>query len=267
MSMLFQENLFTLNATAPSADSILREAPKLENNDLLLEHLDFNLAESSVPFKSFDSDIIKSVFSNPSDPLIPHTDSAAIDDELREIFGFVPEVNPIVSSSDPAPIATTSEIIKKEELDDCVFETIELEARAHSTAADFVSIPALEIKPAFYSSPCDNLESPISSSCKRSYSTADLDSNSTSSSSKDKLGCTPYTRKQRNAPLPPVIPKGEDLASMKRARNTEAARRSRARKMERMAQLEEKCEGLLQENDSLKKQVETLKALLAERSC
>lgn len=277
MSMLFEENLFASNATASNADLMLHEAPKLENNDLLLEHLDFNLTEPTVAFKSFDSDIIKSVFSNPSDPLIPHADSAAIDEELKEIFGFVPEVKPTARASapavapTPAPTATVASVpsvpIKEEVLEDNIFKNIELEARSHSTAADFVSIPALELKPAFYSSPSDYSDSSASPNSKRSYSTADLGSNSPSSSGKDKLGCTPYTRKQRNMPLPPVVPKGEDLASMKRARNTEAARRSRARKMERMSQLEEKCEGLLQENDSLKKQVETLKALLAERGC
>ncbi|OUM54819.1 hypothetical protein BVG19_g4251 [[Candida] boidinii] len=79
---------------------------------------------------------------------------------------------------------------------------------------------------------------------------------------KDKLGCTKYTRKQRSVALQPVVPASGDVVSVKRARNTEAARRSRARKMERMGQLEDKCESLLKENEDLKSEVAKLKAML-----
>ncbi|GMM36064.1 amino acid starvation-responsive transcription factor [Saccharomycopsis crataegensis] len=83
----------------------------------------------------------------------------------------------------------------------------------------------------------------------------------------DHLGCVSYNRKQRSAPLNPiVIPNNADNAAVKRARNTEAARRSRARKMERMNQLEEKVEVLLNKNDELQKEVERLRALLGERA-
>lgn len=54
----------------------------------------------------------------------------------------------------------------------------------------------------------------------------------------------------------------QDSAALKRAKNTEAARRSRARKMERMAQLEEKVEDLMNENSKMCDEVERLKALL-----
>lgn len=274
MSMLFEENLFaSTNATASSAinnDFILREAPKLENNDLLLENLDFNLTHSTsenVAFKTYDSDILDSVFSNPSDPLISEEATASIDDELNEIFGFVSSdvQTPVATATATATATPAVEVKKEEAISHDIFNSIELETRSQSTAADFISIPALEINSVFNSSPSEFSDSTVS--CKRSYSTADLGSDSPSDSGKDKLGCTPYTRKQRNQPLPPVVPKGEDVASLKRARNTEAARRSRARKMERMSQLEDKCEGLLQENESLKQQIETLKALLSERGC
>lgn len=81
----------------------------------------------------------------------------------------------------------------------------------------------------------------------------------------DKFGCVAYTRKQRSIPLPPVVPQGSDVASIKRARNTEAARRSRARKMKRMTQLEGKCEALTKENESLRSMVASLKQQLAEQ--
>ncbi|KAG7692861.1 hypothetical protein KL930_004207 [Ogataea haglerorum] len=83
---------------------------------------------------------------------------------------------------------------------------------------------------------------------------------------KDRFGCTPYTRKKRSLPLEPVVPEGADAAAIKRAKNTEAARRSRARKMERMSQLEDKCESLMQENESLKLEVARLKSLLQHSS-
>lgn len=69
---------------------------------------------------------------------------------------------------------------------------------------------------------------------------------SPSASSKvDHLGVVAYNRKNRSLPLTPVIPESDDPAALKRARNTEAARRSRARKLQRMNQLEEKVEELL----------------------
>lgn len=69
----------------------------------------------------------------------------------------------------------------------------------------------------------------------------------------DKLGVVSYNRKNRNSPLTPVVCESDDPVSMKRARNTEAARRSRARKLERMTQLEEKVEELLSRNEELEK--------------
>ncbi|KAG7855191.1 hypothetical protein KL919_004958 [Ogataea angusta] len=83
---------------------------------------------------------------------------------------------------------------------------------------------------------------------------------------KDRFGCTPYTRKKRALPLEPVVPEGADAVAIKRAKNTEAARRSRARKMERMSQLEDKCESLMQENESLRSEVARLKDLLQRSS-
>lgn len=77
---------------------------------------------------------------------------------------------------------------------------------------------------------------------------------------KDENGFTVYSRKPRSTPLSPiVIPEGDDTVAVKRARNTEAARRSRARKMERMTQLEQKVSELLTRNAELEKQIEELK--------
>lgn len=69
----------------------------------------------------------------------------------------------------------------------------------------------------------------------------------------DKLGVVSYNRKNRNTPLTPVVCESDDPTALKRARNTEAARRSRARKLERMTQLEQRVEELLAKNEELER--------------
>lgn len=78
----------------------------------------------------------------------------------------------------------------------------------------------------------------------------------------DHLGVVTYNRKSRAAPLTPIIPESDDPVAMKRAKNTEAARRSRARKLQRMNQLEDKVEELLKRNTELEQEVASLRALL-----
>jgi general control protein GCN4 len=77
---------------------------------------------------------------------------------------------------------------------------------------------------------------------------------------KDSLGITVYNRKPRSQPLQPiVVSEDADGVSVKRARNTEAARRSRARKLERMSQLEERVEQLIARNAELEAEVARLR--------
>jgi general control protein GCN4 len=79
---------------------------------------------------------------------------------------------------------------------------------------------------------------------------------------KDAHGITVYSRKPRSQALQPVVvDEFGDCVAVKRARNTEAARRSRARKMERMVQLEEKVDQLVSENSQLRLEVARLKKL------
>lgn len=80
----------------------------------------------------------------------------------------------------------------------------------------------------------------------------------------DHLGVITYNRKQRSAPLTPVIPESDDPLALKRAKNTEAARRSRARKLQRMNQLEERVENLLKKNTELENEVARLRAMLGQ---
>lgn len=267
---LMFESVDSITTTNPSCNNnlILQEAPKLNNNDLLLENLDFNLIDdshsvdnsssfsvstssstslstsiscSSSPSSSseVESSVFNTVFQNENDVLL--NNFAVDDNELKQIFNF--------NDSDDIEFQ-----VKLEE------EDLFGETRSKSTPIPKTNTAACV---SAVDSDADNNDS------KRSFSTADLDNYELANDCKKRkvndLGCTPYARKQRNLPLPPVVPKGDDLASVKRARNTEAARRSRARKMQRMSQLENKCEILLKENLDLKSQIESLKALLAKK--
>lgn len=97
------------------------------------------------------------------------------------------------------------------------------------------------------------------SGSKRSAFEADL------TDTVDHMGLTAYNRKQRQLPLSPIVIESGDPVAAKRARNTEAARRSRARKMARMSQLEDKVDDLQSKNDELQNEVLRLRALLAQR--
>lgn len=72
-----------------------------------------------------------------------------------------------------------------------------------------------------------------------------------------------YSKRPRaELPMRPVSADPEDPVALKRARNTEAARRSRARKMEKMTQLEDKVSELTEEKDGLALEVKRLRCLL-----
>lgn len=78
----------------------------------------------------------------------------------------------------------------------------------------------------------------------------------------DHLGVVAYSKKVRSQTLEPIKVNSSDPVAVKRARNTEAARRSRARKMERMSQLEDRVEELISEKEELQSEVGRLKELL-----
>ncbi|QLL33980.1 hypothetical protein HG536_0F03050 [Torulaspora globosa] len=78
----------------------------------------------------------------------------------------------------------------------------------------------------------------------------------------DHLGVTSYNRKVRTTPLSPVVADSDDPAALKRARNTEAARRSRARKTQRMNELELKVEQLLKRNHELEQEIQRLNSII-----
>lgn len=146
----------------------------------------------------------------------------------------------IVESIFSPSIAGTSPMFEETELDSenwsSLFEPSELE------------MPKPKIK----------MESSPMVISKRSASEAELEP-------VDHLGVTSYKRKERTQPLEEIVIDSADPVASKRARNTEAARRSRARKMERMSQLEDKVEALQDEKESLQQEVARLKAMLAQR--
>lgn len=122
-----------------------------------------------------------------------------------------------------------------------------------------------EFAPAKVAAPIKQLETPSTPALATPViHEAPLDAEAINKKAKiDHLGCVSYSKKQRNQPLKPVVIPNEDPVLMKRARNTEAARRSRARKMERMKQLETKVEILMDEKKSLADEVARLKSLLS----
>lgn len=72
------------------------------------------------------------------------------------------------------------------------------------------------------------------------------------------------TKKARQPLLPPIDVDASDPAALKRAKNTEAARRSRARKLEKMNVLENKVDALSKEKAALENEVFRLKDLLMQ---
>lgn len=81
----------------------------------------------------------------------------------------------------------------------------------------------------------------------------------------DHLGVTSYNRKVRTTPLSPVVADSDDPVALKRARNTEAARRSRARKTQRMNELELKVEQLLKRNRELEQEIQRLNSIISSK--
>lgn len=225
------------SASAPTPDFSMDTAPK-HDDELLLDEL---IGPDSVQVHTSTLDSVFDTATALDSPMFEQTD--------------MPSWEPLFPDSVEAPASSKS--TEEAEAD---VELLELLGQKTTTATPGTSTSSIASTPAL--EPAQLFEP---SSKKRSHSTPETRESSTKKPKIDKLGCITYTRKQRAAPLTPVVPQGSDTASIKRARNTEAARRSRARKMQRMTQLEGKCEDLVKQNEQLKAQVEALKRQLAER--
>lgn len=186
-------------------------------------------------------------------------------------------VEPLSSSANPAePLSTLAEgtasptfvpevKIKTEPVSSPVPFSMPLEGAATGFATPSISTAAASGERCYTQS-----SSPASTSTTASSTPAESpkslkrkrrEASPTESSEykKDAMGITVYNRKPRSMPLGPVVAESDDNVSVKRARNTEAARRSRARKLERMSQLEAKVAELMALNCSLEQENSELK--------
>lgn len=238
---------------------------KLESIDELSCHLPTNCDVADVPVGMADgavdespilvhTDVLDSVFSttlDQNDQLISHT---PMFDELD----FIMDGNKVnlkddwVSLFKDEPVAEPAVPAKEEDLGDLfadeepepVFAVPEAPKQLETPMTPALATPVLDRK----------RTSSVSSASKVSKRRV------------DHLGVTSYSKKQRSQPLKPIDMESQDPAALKRAKNTEAARRLRARKMERMSQLEEKVEVLMREKQDLASEVIRLRELLIEHN-
>ncbi|VEU24158.1 DEKNAAC105403 [Brettanomyces naardenensis] len=244
--MLLGESVFSSISAASSLEEPVLAVPSVVKEEDPLEDLFRTTFGEQVEPHSLQvhGSVMDSVFESPHDaPMFQDTE--------------MPTWEPLFQDTQDAPINEASDAELLALLDE-VSPSDETVSEKAITAPVAPVAPA--VAPAIAASPA-----PLKNSSSTS-SPADSASPASPASKKvklDKFGCIAYTRKQRNSPLPPVVAEGHDVASVKRARNTEAARRSRARKMKRMMQLEDKCENLVRENEELKAEIEALKRRLA----
>lgn len=235
---------------------------KLESIDELSCHLptegaasgSFAMRDDTSPML-VHSEVLESVFSTDLEGHEDMIGNTPMFDELDFIMdgSKVNSKEDWVSLFKDEPVSTVSVVVTENDDD-----LEDLFAEEAAETYDFV--PAAK--------PAKQLETPATPTLQTPVMTAlPLDSkHRVSKKAKvDHLGCVSYSKKQRSQPLKPIL-MPEDPAALKRARNTEAARRSRARKMERMSQLELKVEELIESKKALSDEVGRLKELLASNN-
>lgn len=260
--MYESEDLFAAPATPSAMQDALKEDVSKKHNIELSSALPED--EPSAPF-SIHSSVMDSVFSSVLDEHNDIQDHTPMFDELDLIMDGS-KVNlredwvSLFGKSEP--LLTLGE--EAEELDSLLEETVapaavepHLESAPQSPVRSFKR-PYSEVEESFEFAPKQTqLFTPNPS---LTLSTPMLDAATTKKV--DHLGCVTYSKKQRTQPLQPIKVDACDPVLMKRAKNTEAARRSRARKMERMSQLEDKVEGLIHDKEELALEVTRLRKLL-----
>ncbi|EGW32826.1 uncharacterized protein SPAPADRAFT_60169 [Spathaspora passalidarum NRRL Y-27907] len=220
---------------------------ELENTPMF-DELDLIVDGSKVNTKDDWVSLFGAVTSTNDEPLLSLDDLGAIDDEEIVPRDEAFNSDATVSAESANTTATSSPGV------------------APSTTATSMTIGSkrrfTEVEESFEFSVPNQLFTPNPSS---TLPTPLLDSKKKSTSSKvDHLGCVTYSKKSRSQPLQPVVADSSDPVSLKRAKNTEAARRSRARKMERMTQLETRVEELIDEKTGLEQEVLRLRELLTK---
>ncbi|KAK5781779.1 amino acid starvation-responsive transcription factor GCN4 PWA37_004687 [Arxiozyma heterogenica] len=223
-----------------------------------------------------DSGVVDAFFTSSADstPMFEYDDTPLQQQQENNSNGLPNPVTEWTSLfDDDIPVVIDEDVA----LNDKAIQSTEVEScdsfpPVTSKIASFLPTPVLEdvkIAPTtdVVASTSHNKKNPSSGKVSKSKKTKKTTTYTNSDGVKvDHLGVVVYNRKVRSTPLTPVIPTSDDPVALKRARNTEAARRSRARKLQRMNQLEAKVEELLAKNASLEMEVERLKKLLAEKS-
>ncbi|KAG7661687.1 GCN4 [[Candida] subhashii] len=200
-----------------------------------------DFSTNNEPLLSLDDDVNAAIDDEnilpKDDTLLNNTSDATI--SASTTSNSSPEVFSTASASYASPPATTISCSSKRKYDD-VEKSFEFQSTSTNTQTQL-----------FTPNPSSTLPTPL------------LDVGRSKKKAKvDHLGCVTYSKKQRAQPLKPITLESDDPITLKRAKNTEAARRSRARKMERMSQLEDKVEDLLSDKKSLELEVARLKELL-----
>ncbi|KAL6926748.1 hypothetical protein ACO0SA_004854 [Hanseniaspora valbyensis] len=233
--MLQEINLLADSAMSPSGNTTGATNHSINPLDIFENVMDFNIfngntsiPNSDLPVMDLDylknEDLLNPFDYNSSSSTVSPTSSMSELDSIASTTGFV---SPTMSSADLAlPIINAKDI----DLDELL--------ASRSTSKKVTK---------------------ERSSSRASSSTSSI---STVVSAKEKqqalkkLNLTPYQPKQRKQALPEIVASEiSDPVEAKRAKNTEAARRSRARKMQRMNELEDRVSQLLKENELLKQRL------------
>lgn len=255
--------------------------PKNVTVDQLSQHLPGVVVKDEVisstkmtsPF-NIHSEVLDSVFLTALDDTDHIQDHTPMFDELDFIIdgAKVNSKEDWVSLFDDARDQDDEVVVKDEDLDHVIMQSerfVEVEKsfefapleRPSSASSSDATVDMFT--PASLSFPTPVLDAPAISRAKAGSKLRVSKPATKASAKMDHLGCVSYSKKQRSQPLQPIpAAESDDPVLMKRARNTEAARRSRARKMERMSQLEDKVEVLISEKLALEDEVYRLKQLL-----
>lgn len=229
-----QDALLTPNS------SVISKPLEAADNDYLMCGAPLIASEVDDNADNWDSLFIEDAF---PEPKIPASSEPVDQINILESFGFSFE-NPSV----PIPTAASK------------VSTVSCSSQIKSESNEIKSEP---ISPSISSLDFSTFASPSMSASKSLKRKRQTSESLESEYKKDSLGITIYNRKPRSQPLPPVVvDQTADTVAVKRARNTEAARRSRARKLERMTQLEMKIEELL----SFQKELQESNAALEQEN-
>ena len=242
-------NTTTINSMIKSEEDVLNGTTLLSSSNIKSEDLSLNMElptlSSTNNSNELDAAVVDAFFSSSTDstPMFEYDtigQSNSSSSDPKEWTSLFDDDIPIVTEED---VMLNDKAIESTETNVSSLNSFELESMT-----TFLPTPIIE----------DEELKPIS----KKINSNNRISKKKSDDKIDHLGVVAYNRKTRTAPLTPVITKSDDPVALKRARNTEAARRSRARKLQRMNQLEEKVESLLSRNNELENEVTRLKNLL-----